>query len=80
MRYHRMERSEGNFRRTVALPEGVEASNIDCTFKDGVLTVRIPKPAGERESDEHVVEIKQASGGGERQQVGSEKQASAEKQ
>jgi HSP20 family protein len=41
--FHRMERRYGSFYRAVALPKGVEADNADAEFKDGVLTVRLPK-------------------------------------
>jgi HSP20 family protein len=34
----------GNYRRQFALPDDVEADNINAEMKDGVLTVRIAKP------------------------------------
>jgi len=43
--YHRVERSFGRFSRSLELPKGVEAGNIDASFEDGVLEVRMPKPA-----------------------------------
>lgn len=42
--YHRMERSYGSFSRSIGLPEGVDFDRIDAKFKNGVLTVNIPKP------------------------------------
>ncbi|HEV2819504.1 MAG TPA: Hsp20/alpha crystallin family protein [Solirubrobacteraceae bacterium] len=42
--YHRMERTSGAFRRTLTLPEGVEADEISASFDKGVLEVRVPKP------------------------------------
>ena len=42
--YHRMERASGAFRRTLTLPEGVEADEISASFDKGVLEVRVPKP------------------------------------
>lgn len=42
--YHRVERSYGSFRRTVALPEGVDPESVTATFANGVLEVTIPKP------------------------------------
>jgi HSP20 family protein len=42
--YYRMERSFGQFRRSLTLPEGVDAEKIAATFDKGVLEVRIPKP------------------------------------
>jgi HSP20 family protein len=43
--YYRVERSFGSFRRTLALPEGVDAESIRATFDKGVLEVTVPKPA-----------------------------------
>ncbi len=43
--YHRIERRYGSFKRSVALPAAIEADNIDATFKNGVLTVVLPKSA-----------------------------------
>ena len=42
-KYHRVERSWGGFTRTIALPAGVETEKVNATFKDGVLTVKLPK-------------------------------------
>ena len=42
--FYRMERSFGNFRRALTLPEGVDADAITAGFDKGVLEVRIPKP------------------------------------
>jgi HSP20 family protein len=42
--YYRVERSFGQFRRSLTLPEGVDAEGINATFDKGVLEVRIPKP------------------------------------
>jgi HSP20 family protein len=41
--YHRMERSYGAFTRAMRLPAAVEASKVTASFKDGVLTVTLPK-------------------------------------
>ena len=37
------ERHFGAFARRIALPEGIDRDNIDATFRNGVLTVRLPK-------------------------------------
>jgi len=37
------ERRYGSFRRSMSLPEDVDASNIAARFKDGVLTVTLPR-------------------------------------
>ncbi len=40
---HRVERRYGKFRRTFKLPVAVKGDKIDATFKDGLLTINIPK-------------------------------------
>jgi HSP20 family protein len=42
--YRRVERSYGSFRRSVALPEGVDADGIQANFDKGVLEVKVAKP------------------------------------
>ena len=42
--YVRVERSYGSFRRSLTLPEGVEAEAVSASFENGVLEIRIPKP------------------------------------
>ena len=42
--FYRMERSFGQFRRSLTLPEGIDAERIAATFDKGVLEVRVPKP------------------------------------
>jgi HSP20 family protein len=42
-KYHRIERSYGNFFRSFTLPEGAEGAKVSAQFKDGVLEVRLPK-------------------------------------
>lgn len=41
--YHRLERAYGAFVRTFTLPTQVAADKVEATFKDGVLTVNVPK-------------------------------------
>ncbi len=41
--FHQIERSYGAFTRTLTLPTGVDAEKVVATFKDGVLTVTLPK-------------------------------------
>jgi HSP20 family protein len=43
--FYRVERSYGQFRRSLTLPDGVDAEGIEANFDKGVLEVRIPKPA-----------------------------------
>lgn len=42
-RYYRLERSYGQFQRSVTLPQGVKPDEISAGFDNGVLTVRVPK-------------------------------------
>lgn len=42
--YYRVERSYGSFRRSLALPEGVDPEAVTATFDKGVLQVTVPKP------------------------------------
>lgn len=47
-RYSLTERSSGTFSRPIVVPMQVEEDKIDASFKQGVLTVRLPKvPAPE---------------------------------
>jgi HSP20 family protein len=46
--YYRMERAYGSFHRRFPIPFEVGAEQIAAAYKDGVLEVRIPKPAGSK--------------------------------
>jgi HSP20 family protein len=41
--FHRIERRHGSFSRSFTLPSTVDASRISASYKDGVLTVRLPQ-------------------------------------
>ncbi|MBL9125471.1 MAG: Hsp20/alpha crystallin family protein [Planctomycetaceae bacterium] len=41
--YHRVERRQGSFSRTVTLPCCVDDTKVDAHYKDGVLTIKMPK-------------------------------------
>lgn len=41
--FHRIERSYGSFTRYFALPDTVEAEGVKAEYKNGVLTVSLPK-------------------------------------
>lgn len=41
--YHRRERSFGSFRRAFTLPDEIDEARIAATFKDGVMTIDLPK-------------------------------------
>lgn len=41
--YHRSEREAGRFRRVVTLPEKVDSSKVQASYKNGVLEVLLPR-------------------------------------
>lgn len=41
--YQRVERRYGNFSRSFTLPNTVDAGRISASYKEGVLTVRLPQ-------------------------------------
>jgi HSP20 family protein len=41
--FHRIERFYGSFSRSFSLPDNIDATAAKATFKDGVLTLDIPK-------------------------------------
>ena len=43
--YHRRERAEGSFNRTVTLPSLVESDRVEARYADGILTLVLPKAA-----------------------------------
>ena len=53
------ERHYGDFHRTFRVPDGVDADNIEASFKSGVLSVTLPKTAEARRQQKKV-EIKSA--------------------
>jgi len=53
--FHRVERSYGSFERTIRLPSRVQANKVEAKFKNGVLTVELPKA---EESKTKSVDIK----------------------
>ena len=52
---HRMESYYGSFQRSFVLPDGIKADKVEAGFKDGVLTVTVPKS---EETKEKTVDIK----------------------
>ncbi len=42
-KYHRVERSYGSFARKFSLPDVVDDGNVQAVFKDGILTLHLPK-------------------------------------
>lgn len=44
-KYHRIERAYGSFERSMSLPDNCKPDNMTAEYKDGMLTLRIPKTA-----------------------------------
>ncbi len=42
-KYHRVERSYGRFVRNFSLPDIVDDAQVQAAFKDGILTLHLPK-------------------------------------
>lgn len=57
--YMRRERRFGSFSRSMVMPKGAKAEDIDATCKDGVLEVTVPLP--KIEEKKQTVAIKSAS-------------------
>jgi HSP20 family protein len=55
--YHLHERRFGSFERRFAVPEGVDTEKIEASFKNGILTVRLPKKL-EAITTEKKIEVK----------------------
>jgi HSP20 family protein len=49
--FHRIERSYGKFSRTIALPSDVDSDTVKATYKDGILTVTLPKPVSTKPTE-----------------------------
>lgn len=51
---YRSERSYGSFYRVIPLPEGVDESKVNATFRDGVLELTLPRPEERRQASRRV--------------------------
>ena len=47
-KYHRIERSYGNFERSFVLPNAADAAHVKAEFKHGVLEIHLPKDESAR--------------------------------
>ena len=59
--YLRRERRFGSFSRSMALPEGVKADDVEATTVDGVLELKIPLPTP-KEKPAKTVKVEAKSG------------------
>ena len=58
--FHRVERSYGSFQRSMKLPFNIDSDTVTAEFKNGVLSVTIPKPPEQIEQTKKI-EIKTTS-------------------
>jgi len=73
--YHLIERSQGTFMRSLRLPVAVDASKVKASFKDGVLTLAIPKPP---EAQQKVRKIAVTRGDGKASEAATAQRQAAE--
>ena len=52
--YYVRERSFGSFERTFQVPDGVDLDKVDAGFKNGVLTVTLPKTAEAQKAEKKI--------------------------
>tara|TARA_R110001592_G_scaffold177076_2_gene417312 strand:- start:124325 stop:124876 length:552 start_codon:yes stop_codon:yes gene_type:complete len=57
---YRIERSYGSFQRVLSLPEDADQGNIDARFKNGILTITMPRKVVSK-SESKIINIKPAS-------------------
>ena len=55
--YHCIERKYGSFSRSLELPADVDGDKVKATYKDGVLTLKLPKT---KEQSVKKIEVKPA--------------------
>ena len=53
-KFHRIERSYGNFRRSFTLPEDADSTKVTAEFRDGVLKVHLPTTTTAKSKATHV--------------------------
>ena len=53
--YANMERAYGSITKHIRLPPNIDTSSVTANYKDGVLHIEIPKPAGKRREEKDVV-------------------------
>jgi HSP20 family protein len=52
--YYLSERHFGSFQRSFRIPENVDAQKIDATFKNGVLTLNLPKTKESQQNEKRI--------------------------
>jgi HSP20 family protein len=65
-KFHRIEREFGTFARTFTLPAGTSGARVSAEFKDGVLTIHLPK---DQKASAKAVEVKAGSPSGTTEEI-----------
>jgi HSP20 family protein len=72
-----VERSFGRFRRALRLPFAPEPDHVRANFKDGVLTVTMPKEAEQRKRTKQIPVSRQSEGDAPKDESGGDQAAQA---
>lgn len=67
------ERIYGSFRRAFSLPDDVKQDEIRADFRDGVLTISVPREAKKQQSQARRIEVQRGAGGSQAQ-IGDQQQ------
>jgi len=46
--YYRNERFEGEFRRSIALPEDIDPDKVEASYRDGIVEIRVQRREASR--------------------------------
>jgi HSP20 family protein len=46
--YYRNERFEGEFRRSIALPEDIDPDKVEAAYRDGIVEIRVQRREASR--------------------------------
>jgi HSP20 family protein len=74
--YHVMERARGSFARSLRLPFRVDPQQVQASFKDGVLTITVPKPKESRDQVQRI-EVRREEGAATGQQQSQSAQSNS---
>ena len=53
-RFHRIERISGSFQRDIPLPVEVDEDKVEAVFKDGIITITLPKVSPTLSKGKHI--------------------------
>ncbi|HTD52561.1 MAG TPA: Hsp20/alpha crystallin family protein [Thermoanaerobaculia bacterium] len=64
--FHRVERSYGQFVRSFTLPNNVDRDNVKASFKDGLLSIELPK---REEAKPRQIKVSGGNGGSKKEAI-----------